>query len=89
MSPVRMSGLAYWSSGGSVAGRSGPLALGSAVELLDFFNREAEACLAQGDGAAARLCAELALELGCAVAKAVSWRRCWRGLEGPRSSCGG
>jgi hypothetical protein len=87
VSPERMSGLAYWSSGGSVAGRCGPLALGSAVELLGFLNREAEACLAQGDGVAARFCAELALEFGCAVAKAVTWRRCGRGLGGPRSWC--
>ena len=84
-----MGGLAYWSSGGSVAGRGGTLALESAVELLAFFNREAEACLARGDGAPARFCAELALELGCAVAKAVTWRRCWRGPGSPRSSCGG
>ena len=79
MSPARMGGLAFWSSGGSVAGRRGPMALDRAVELLGFLNREADACLARGDAAAARLCADLALELGCAVAKAASWRRCGAG----------
>jgi len=76
MSPVRMGGLAYWASGGSVVGRRGPVALSRAVELLTFFNSEAEQSLADGDAAAARCCADLALELGCAVAKAASWRRC-------------
>ncbi len=76
MAPTRMGGLAYWASGGSVAGRRGPIALARAMELLAFFNREAEMRLAGGDGPAAHFCAELALELGCAIAKAVSWRRC-------------
>jgi hypothetical protein len=78
MTPARMGGLAYWASGGSVAGRRGAIALTRAAELLDFFNREAEARLAEGDAAAAQLCADLALELGCAVARAASWRRCGR-----------
>jgi hypothetical protein len=76
MSPARMGGLAYWASGGSVAGRRGPIALSRAVELLAYFNEEAEALLGDGDAAAAHLCADLALELGCALAKAASWRRC-------------
>jgi hypothetical protein len=76
MSPDRMDGLAYWASGGSVAGRRGPFALARAAELLAFFNQAAEQCLADGDAAAARFCAELALELGCAIARAASWRRC-------------
>jgi hypothetical protein len=59
-----------------VAGRRGPIELGRAAELLGFFNRQAEACLAQGDTAAAHLCADLALEIGCAIAKAARWRRC-------------
>jgi hypothetical protein len=59
-----------------VAGRRGPIALARAAELLGFFNRQAEASLAGGDAAAAQLCADLALELGCAIARAVSWRRC-------------
>jgi hypothetical protein len=76
MSPARIGGLAYWASGGSVAGRRGPLPLAGAVELLAFFNREAEVCVARGDAPAARFCAELALELGCAIARAAAWRRC-------------
>jgi hypothetical protein len=80
-----MGGLAYWASGGSVAGRRGPMGLSRAMDLLDFFNREAEASLASGDAAAARYCADLALELGCAVAKAASWRRCAAGLSCPRT----
>jgi hypothetical protein len=76
MSPARMDGLAYWASGGSVAGRQGPLPLARAVELLAFFNQEAEACVSRGDASAARFCAELALELGCAIARAAAWRRC-------------
>ena len=76
MSPDRMTGAAYWASGGTVAGRRGPIELGRAAELLGFFNSEAEARLTAGDRAAARFCAELALELGCAIAKAALWRRC-------------
>jgi hypothetical protein len=76
MSPARMGGLAYWASGGSVAGRRGPIELSRAMALLDFFNGEAETSLAGGDAAAARCCADLAIELGCAIAKAASWRRC-------------
>jgi hypothetical protein len=76
MAPGRMGGLAYWASGGSVAGRHGPIGLARAVELLGFFNRQAEASLADGDAAAAHLCADLALEIGCALARAARWRRC-------------
>lgn len=76
MSPDRMTGVAYWASGGTVASRRGPIALGRAAELLAFFNDEAEARLAAGDTAAAQFCAELALEIGCAIAKAARWRRC-------------
>ena len=76
MSPVRMGGLAYWSSGGTVAGRRGPISSARALDLLAFFNREAETCLAEGDAKAAQFCAELALELGRAVARAVRWRCC-------------
>ena len=76
MAPGRMGGLAYWASGGSVAGRRGPIGLARAAELLGFFNRQAETSLAEGDAAAAHFCADLALELGCAIAKAASWRRC-------------
>ena len=76
MSPDRMAGLAYWASGGTVAGRRGPIALSRAAALLDFFNQEAEARLAGGDAVAAGFCAELAIELGCAIAKAATWRRC-------------
>ena len=79
MSPDRMAGAAYWASGGSVAGRRGPIALERAAELLAFFNSEAESRLAVGDTAAARFCAELALEVGCALAKAALWRRCGGG----------
>jgi hypothetical protein len=71
-----MGGLAYWASGGSVVGRRGPIALSRAMDLLGFFNGEAEVSHADGDAAAARCCADLALELGCAIAKAASWRRC-------------
>jgi hypothetical protein len=88
MSPARMGGLAYWASGGSVAGRRGPVTLSRAVELLGFFNDEAEALLGAGDAAAARCCADLALELGCAVAKAASWRRCAGDLGRPATSRG-
>jgi len=80
MAPDRMQGLAYWASGGSVAGRRGPIALLRAAELLAFFNAEAETRLGSGDAPAASFCAELALELGQAIAKALTWRRC----AGPR-----
>jgi hypothetical protein len=73
-----MGGLAYWASGGTVASRRGPLAAVRAAELLDFFNMQADACLAEGDAAGAQFCADLALELGCAVAAAVTWLKCGR-----------
>ena len=76
MAPDRIGGLAYWASGGSVAGRRGAVSLVRATELLAFFNDEAAIRLAGGDTAAARFCAEIAIELGCAIAKAASWRRC-------------
>lgn len=79
MSPERMGGLAYWASGGTVAGRRGPITLPRAAALLDFLNAAAETSLTAGDHGAARFCAELALEVGCAIAKAVSWRRCGGG----------
>ena len=88
MSPGRMGGLAYWASGGSVAARRGPVTLSRALELLAFFNNEAEALLSAGDAAAARCCADLALELGCAVAKATSWRRCAGDLDCQATSRG-
>jgi hypothetical protein len=76
MAPDRMGGLAYWASGGTVASRRGPLGPARAAELLGFFNLQADACVAEGDAGVARFCADLALELGCAVAAAVTWRKC-------------
>ena len=76
MAPDRMGGLAYWASGGTVAGRAGAIRLERATELLGFLNTQAEACLSEGDAAAARFCAELAVELGCAIAAAAAWLRC-------------
>ena len=76
MAPERMSGPAYWSSGGTVAGRRGPITLARAAELLAFFNETADARLADGDAVTARFCADLALEVGRAIAKAMIWRRC-------------
>jgi hypothetical protein len=76
MSPTRMGGLAYWASGGAVVGRRGPIALARAAALLAFFNREAGTLLAQGDAPAASFCADVAMELGCALARAANWRRC-------------
>jgi hypothetical protein len=76
MSPARMAGLAWWASGGSVEGRRGPIAAPDAAQLLTFLAREAESLAMAGDGAAALHCAEQALELGRALAKAISWRRC-------------
>lgn len=83
MAPDRIDGLAYWASGGTVAGRRGPVALAHAAELLAFFNAEAEARLVGGDAAAARFCAELAVELGRAIATAIAWRRCGGPGSGP------
>jgi hypothetical protein len=71
-----MAGPAYWASGGSVEGRRGPIAAADAAALLAFLSSEAEARAGAGHGAAARYCAEQALELGRALAKAVIWRRC-------------
>lgn len=79
MSPARMAGLGWWASGGSVEGRRGPIAAANAAQLLTFLAREAEARAAAGDAVAARYCAEQALELGRALAKAISWRRCAAG----------
>ena len=79
MSPSRMAGPAWWASGGSVEGRRGPIAAVDAARLLTFFVDEAEARARAGDELAGRYCAEQALELGRALAKAVSWRRCGHG----------
>jgi len=79
MSPQRMGGRAYWTSGGGVEGRRGELPLPGALALLEFLSAEAEAQSSHADAAAARFCADMALELGEALARAVSWRRCGRG----------
>ena len=76
MSPERMGRLAYWASGGSVAGRRGPISLARAAELLAFLNDAADSALAADDADAAGFCAELAVELGAAMAKALAWRGC-------------
>ena len=76
MSPDRVGGPSYWASGGTVAGRRGPMALPRAAELLDFLSNEAEMRQVAGDLAAARFCAEVAMELGQAIARAAIWRRC-------------
>ena len=75
MSPQRMRGPAYWASGGGVEGRSGPLALGEAMALLAFLGDFAESC-GGFDDSAAGYCADIAIELGRAIARAVSWRNC-------------
>jgi len=75
MSPQRMGGRAFWASGGGVEGRCGPIGLADAFALLRFLSDEA-ATRVTGDAAAVEFCAELALELGCALARAVAWRRC-------------
>ncbi len=76
MSPQGMAGAAYWACGGGVETRRGPLAVAEAIALLTFLAAEAEVRSRGGDAAAARFCAERAIELGRALARAVSWRRC-------------
>jgi hypothetical protein len=76
MSPERMGGAAFWASGGTVESRRGPIASADAAALLAFLVSEAEVRSRCGDAAAARHCAEQALELGPALARAISWRRC-------------
>ena len=86
MTPDRLGGLAYWASGGTVVGRRGAIALTPAAELLGFFNLQAEGCLDSGDAAGAQLCADLALELGCAIARASTWLRCGDARTAPAPS---
>lgn len=74
MSPLRPTGLAYWSSGGGVIGRCGPLG-GCALELFRFYGREALARHDRGDAAGVRCCLVLALELAAAIVAAADWRR--------------
>ena len=86
MSPGRIGGRAFWASGGGVEGRCGPLGLGEAVALLAFLSAEGERLDRGGEPAAARFFAELALELGPAIATAAAWRRC---SQGGGISCAG
>ena len=66
---------AYWSSGGAVLSRSGPLATGRSLELLQFYGRQALACEGLGDLTGAKHCAWLACEIAAALLSADDWRR--------------
>ena len=66
---------AYWSSGGAVLSRAGPLATDRSLALLQFYGRLALDCEALGDAAGARHCAGLACQLGAALLAADDWRR--------------
>ncbi len=74
ISTSERSGPAYWSSGGVIVGRSGPLG-GCALQLFRFFAREALSRHDRGDVAAADCCLALALELAAAIVAASDWVR--------------
>src|SRR5262249_55191447 len=75
MSPTPLRTRAFWSSGGVIVGRCGPLSATSALNLFRFFGREALEQRAQGDVDAARCCLRLALDLAGALVAAADWKR--------------
>ncbi len=82
MSPKRLAGPAYRAAAGEVIGRTGRPLPASALRLLQFYGREAEARRQAGESAAARHCAEMAAELAGAIVAANDWRRAaGRGCE--------
>jgi len=74
---------AYWSAGGSVVSRRGPLSDAAAAERLAFY-RDAGATYA--DPAALQFCCARADELAAAIAQAARWRRCGGAPGRPPSS---
>jgi len=75
MSPAPQPTRAYWSSGGAIVGRCGPLSDAYALHLFRFFANEASARRAQGERDAARCCLGLALDLASAIVAAADWAR--------------
>ena len=80
MRAARQSIGGWWSSGGTICGPAGPLTADRALELFRLYGREALARDRNGERAAARLCAQLALTLGQAILASDDWRCAARGL---------
>jgi len=78
-----LNGARFGHVGGSVFADHGALSLTQARTLVVFYAREAEASMARGEAAAARLCARRALALHAAAEGAALWRRAagWRDPE--------
>ena len=75
MTPARPPNRAYWSCGGTIVGRSGPLSDAYALQLFRFFAGEALARASKGEGDAAHCCLNLALDLAIASVAAADWAR--------------
>jgi hypothetical protein len=83
MSPKRAPGLAYRAVGGEVVGRNGRSLPSPALALLGFYATEAQRARSRADEAAARYCAQMAVELLRAVVAADDWRRAGGGALDP------
>ena len=84
MTPARLASPAYWSSGGVVVGRCGPLTLRCALALFAFFGREALERHAAKDAAATARCVALAGDLAKALVATADWARAGAGVVEPK-----
>ena len=75
MSPARCAGGAFRSVGGAIVTRAGRPLRSPPLDLFRFYGREMVAQSRAGRTHAARHCAEMALDLACAIAAADDWRR--------------
>jgi len=66
----------YWTCGGSIVGRCGPLSMSRALALLQFYAGEALTCEGAGDALGAAGCLRLASDLADALLSAAEWARC-------------
>jgi hypothetical protein len=85
MSVVLQSVGGWWASGGTICSRSGPVTAASALELFGRYAREAWERRLNGERPAARLCAEMALNLGEAIVGSDDWQ-CAAGGRGRSES---
>ena len=76
---------AFWHSGGALMAAGGPMTPARGLELFYFHSREGLKCIAAGDGAGARYCAELAVELALALCAADDWRCAAAGISRSKS----
>ena len=81
MSAPRQGTGAWWSSGGTICSRAGPISAARGLALFHRYAREAWERDRNGERPAARLCAEMALALAHAMLAAEDWRCAASGLR--------